>query len=316
MLKRWVARNLMLGREQGEAFPSGEHLYVPPQNTATDSYYFFIRSDSGATLVSRLACRQNMECEFWLGIHLPNQSPWIWEGISTQLNTPFPSIEGLAFMPNSDLSWIINIDLPQFNLKGSLRFTPTTGILDFAKLRDKNQIASSLAKMPWNAASFKALKSMKTEHIEQAGIWNGELTWNENVHSMVGVGARDHSRGERNWKRWNSHCWFTGFDSEGSGFNLSLIDFKGLPTLRAGYISIHKNKAVPLTDGPDSPIKLASGEFQLSGGHLNGPVNFKTQNSFEFTMDGSYRIVEGFGSFYWQGKQYEGILERGYTLNP
>ena len=69
-------------------------------------------------------------------------------------------------------------------------------------------------------------------------------------------------------------------------------------------------------DSGYAQIKLASGEFQLSGGHLNGSVNFKTQNSFEFTMDGSYRIVEGFGSFYWQGKQYEGILERGYSLNP
>lgn len=291
-------------------------MFVPPQNTATDSFYFFLRSDSGATLVSRLACRRNMECEFWLGIQLPNQMPWTWEGVSTQLNTSFPSIEGLSFIPNSNQSWTINIDLPQFDLKGSLTFTPTTGILDFAKLRDKNQIASALAKMPWDAASFKALKSMKTEHIEQAGTWKGELTWNKVHFSMVGVGARDHSRGERNWKRWNAHCWFTGFDEEGTGFNLSLIDFKGLPTLRAGYISINKNEALPLKDGPDSPIKVDSGEFHLAGGNLKDVVEFNTANFFEFTMDGSYRIIEGFGTFYWQGKQFMGILERGYTLNP
>jgi hypothetical protein len=317
MIKRWIARNLMLGRENGQAFPKGEHLDVPNLISGTDSYYFYLRNKEGLSVVCRLALRSNGHCEYWFALSMPHLPPLLLEGRAPSNSTIYPSIEGLSFIPQPSGSWRVNIEFPNHALKATLHFTPTTPILDFASLRDKNQIAGALASMPWNSASFKALKSMKTEHIEQAGTWQGELFWNGTNHSIQGVGARDHSRGERSWHQWNAHCWFTGFNEYGLGFNLSLIDFKGLPTLRAGYISRSHQKAVGLVDGPVSPIAQTSGDFILAGqGDLKPEkIDFFTEGFFDFTMDSVYKIEEGFGYFEWKGDRFLGILERGRRIN-
>lgn len=317
MIKRWIARNLMLGRETGQAFPLGEHIQAPSSNSGTDSFYFYLRNQDGLTMVCRLALRFNGFCEYWFGLSMPDQPTLVLEGTAPVASMNSPNIKGLAFIPDDSGVWSIAVDFPEFALKGCLCFSPTSLVLDFGNLRDKNQIAGALASMPWNAASFKALKSMKTEHIEQAGVWSGELTWNGVDYSIEGVGARDHSRGERNWQNWSSHCWFTGFNEHGKGFNLSLIDFKGLPTLRAGYICDSKLGAVCLVDGPNFPISHASGEFVLAGhgDQHTQTIHYSTQGFFEFTMDSTYRIVEGFGFFDWKGERFFGILERGFALN-
>jgi hypothetical protein len=317
MLKRWIARNLMLGREHGQAFPQGELPQVPIQDSGTDSFYFYLRNSSGTALVSRLALRKNGFCEYWFGLNMPDLTPLVIEGTAALLPGIYLGVEGLSFVPQPSGSWQINVDFPAQKLHASLLFSPITPIFDFASLRDKNQIANALASMSWNSHSFKALKSMKTEHIEQAGRWKGELSWAGIQYALEGVGARDHSRGERNWHQWDSHSWFTGFNDRGQGFNLSLIHFKGLPTLRAGYISRPNQEAVCLVNGPDSPIASTSGSFDLAGLHdaHADRIDFKTLGLFPFTMDSVYRIEEGYGWFDWKGDRYFGILERGFKLN-
>lgn len=307
----------MLGREHGQAFPKGEHVQVPNLETGTDSFYFFLRSSNGTAMVTRLALRKEGQAEFWFGLSIPDLPPLLLEGKAPFLQELHPEIKGLAFVPQSSGSWLIQVDFPEHSLKATLEFTPTSPIFDFAGLRDKNQIAGALAKMEWNSKSFNALKSMKTEHIEQAGVWKGGIQWAGTTYTLTGVGARDHSRGERNWRLWDSHSWFTGFNENGKGFNVSLIQFKGLPSLRAGYIARSAQGAVHLIDGPSTPISQPLGAFTFAGrgDHKAESVDYFTLGIWEFTMDSVYRIEEGFGYLDWNGERFYGILERGFTLN-
>ena len=326
MIKYWLAKNFMLGKHDAATFPPAEalNLNALQHPLATDSYYFYGISAQGYVWVARLAARSGNQSELWFALRMPNHKKWLVEGVFPSKPGKWPAAYGLSF-ERKGAGWLIQFQGSFPDAEGGsefmrfeAHFEPSSPIFDFSQLRDKEQIARALASMPWNKTQFQKLRSLKTSHIEQAGNYTCRLELSGECHEWQAHGARDHSTGHRDWDAWGAHSWFTGFDTVGRGFNLSLVQFSDLPVLRAGYYADSAVSVSPWTSGPSHPIRNSSGDFLLQHHPHQEPISlrFETLDRFTFQMGEHYQIQEGWGYLHLGNQSYLGILERGARKNP
>lgn len=321
MIKYWLAKNFLLGNRDTATFPPAEALNFKALEhpLATDSYYFYGVSPQGYVWVARLAARSANQSELWFALRMPNHKKWIVEGVFPSEPGKWPAAHGLSF-ERKGAGWLIRFQGSFPSPEGGSEevrfkadFEPSSPIFDFSQLRDKEQIARALASMPWNKVQFEKLKSLKTSHIEQAGNYTCRLELAGESHEWQAHGARDHSTGHRDWDAWTAHSWFTGFDTQGRGFNLSLVQFSDLPVLRAGYCAVSEGDVSPWVSGPSAPIRNPSGNILLQNHPKQEPLSlrFETLDKFIFKMGNHYQIEEGWGYLHMGNQTFLGILERG-----
>lgn len=103
-----------------------------------------------------------------------------------------------------------------------LLFTPINEFYSYNQEKDKKELGS--------------FKSLATQHIEQAGIFQGSITVNgKKIRFGPSFGHRDHSWGIRNWSLVNNYWLFSCTFGEDRAFNLwrGTIGNKGF---HKGYI--------------------------------------------------------------------------------
>jgi len=313
MIKRWITKKMLTRRNSASEL--SETIEVPNIPLGMDSFYFFGADEEGKSGgVFRLGFSA-AALETWLAIRMENGdtlrlSP---ETLSPTLS---PSTDQAPLFQHSDSGYRITFngklrvnDVPE-SVSLSLAFIPSTPVLDFSELKDKSHLEAVISQHRWTKEFFNTLRSLQTQHIEQAGVLQGEIRYGGNSFPIRWRSVRDHSRGIRNWSGWESHSWFTGVSESGKCFNLSLIHFNGLPVLRAGYFW-DGEKAQAISFAPETPIRESGGTVQVSWGAYSGALKFETLSKWDFEMRAVYLIEEGLGRFTWQGEDYTGILERG-----
>ncbi|MCK5807382.1 hypothetical protein KAH37_00205 [bacterium] len=290
-----------------------------------DSSYFAGLSRDGFSFVTRQSFRTNRSNENWLKVDIPGFGVWGFENRKMEEGEGFVqgNLKYQCQKPGEE--WTISYDGPVFQngeereIKINLQWKSMTPIMDFDKEgTSPKQVASQLAKERWSLYFFRKLKEIHTVHYEQGGEITGTIQWREKEFSVKLKGVRDHSFGRRNWNDWERHIWFLGILDDGRFFNVSVIDYRFVKNLKAGFIFSNGKYTTfaqtPSFDELDLEEILPS-ELSLEvKSELNGEkivIKTEMQQFFSFDMDGVYHIREAKSEFHYGSVKGIGIAEMG-----
>jgi hypothetical protein len=329
-LKNRVAL-LMVGRQRShdDAIETLEAKHIDPALPFTNDSSFFYGSDvQGNAFIARMAFRgPSRSLETWFDFYITGKG---FVGIKGN-----PGSEGHGFSIGNlqwepiiiGKEWLITYQGPMedrdgnvYEAKVELVFSGNEKVYDFAQSSDRKAIAGAIAREKWTKEFFIRLKELSQVHYEQMGSLTGFITLNGKRHEFTFTALRDHSYGSRNWAQWDRHYWMSGVTEDGTSFTVTTIRYDFLGRLTAGFI----------VDGEGNVDSIAecTGLDEISKEVLwpeNGTVVMKTisgrniildfhrHGHFPYFMDNIYHMLEGIGTYTFNGVPARGMIEFGFN---
>lgn len=324
-----AAARLLLSLPSKSLSPAAQEGRVgnPGNPHHNDSFYFYGGGPGGA-FFTRLGFRTSAETERWFHIYHP-----AWGTVTLADGGPTPSdliragsLEYACLEPNR--RWRIQYEGPlQISPLGGappsvqtgrldLEYTACMPVFDFKRHGDRGPMADAMAAQVWTRSWWSDLSDLKQVHYEQAGRWNGSLQIGDRREDISFSGIRDHSYGTRRWDAMNRHLWLAGIFADGRAFNLSLVDYRFLTGMLAGFYFDGK-KTRPVVSGPswvgDGGALPKEIRFTLKPrGHEPIEICGDLGESPEFLMGGCYRFRETLARWTVGGGEAWGIAEQGW----
>ncbi len=291
-----------------------------------DSSYFVGRGKDGSAMVVRQVFRNNRGNDYWLSLHLKEL------GNFELVN--FFGTEGIGFEQGA-LKFVCNIPGKEWDILYSgkinqgpeehrielqLKFKALRPLAYFRNFTDPEDFAIAMARRRWTTKFFGRMREYRKRHYEQGGRLSGTISIDGQNKDIDWISVRNHSWGVRVWSRWERHIWLAGVLDNEEVFDISLIMFRFMGQVSAGYLSggnqIQYIKNLPQIDEiagmPLIPENLII-DFQTRDGNQHR-LEMLISDHFDFMMDNEYYIFEGMGDFILDGIPGKGVAEFG--LNP
>ena len=203
-------------------------------------------------------------------------------------------------------------DGPAESVRFELRYTPRAPVWD-ASGHVQNQT--------WSASGA---------HWEQHCDVEGWIEHEGQRSTFGGVGIRDHSRGQRNFKNMGPHYWLHGLFGDGSSFCVLYVSGlePGVATLnkayvvRDGQLEDAQVVALPADRSFKGPVEIvirdSRGEHRITIELLHDcPFTIHYPNEHFYGLDSSgecHWVREGQARFTWGGKVGYGYVERSVKV--
>jgi hypothetical protein len=304
-----------------------ERLHLSPETpNFNDSSYFFGADGAGTALAVRLAFRTGKPDEAWLDLRLPGRGPYQLGGDAQDRGTGF-SLGPLSFTCESTgQRWRIRYDglvtIPEgeLPLELDLTFEARTPVVDFANHANNWAVAEAIAAETWSKEFFERLREIHKVHYEQGGRLLGRATIDgQEVHLDL-PSIRDHSFGTRRWGQWDRHIWILGALEDGSFFNVSMIRYDFLGSLRTGW-RWRQGIVQSVVDCDDFahfvPARKPPSRFTLTFRTRHGSTEtalIEAKDAFDFDLDhGAYLIREWITTMKVGGVRGVGVAEFGWN---
>lgn len=307
--------------------PELERLHLSPETANfNDSSYFFGADRSGLALATRLAFRTGKPDEAWLELRHPDIGPHRLAG------SPGPRGEGFALGPLSftcervGQRWRLRYQGPLEGPDGEVPFEldatfhGRTPVVDFARHADQRSVAEAMAAQRWSGEFFRKLREIHKVHYEQGGRLMGRAVLGEREIDLDLPSIRDHSFGTRVWGQWDRHLWVLGALDDGSYFNVSMIRYDFLGSLRTGW-RWRQGAVLSMVDSDDfehfGPADEPPSDFAISfrpRGMATETAVVKARDAFDFVLDDDeYRIREWIADMRVGDARGVGVAEFGWN---
>lgn len=330
MIKSWLAKK-MVNRTKLRKYPLEElekkhvDLSKPYPN---DSSCFYGGDLSGNAFICRLAFRgPNRTPEFWYDISLagrgkfgiPQSGAKSGAGFSQGPLSYSPAVIGKRWDITCNGDIIDELGKPHPH-ELHLTFAATQPLFDYTDSSDKNLVAEAIAREPWSIKFFRDLQDLEQTHYEQFGELTGDIVIDGETVPLKLLAVRDHSFGSRDWRTWDRHYWISGRTPDGWGWTAVAIRYNFCGPLYAGFIVS--------PEGTSDAITFSTPLAEIKPGELwpkTSAITVKTRSGktytieyerrgvFPYLMDGAYHMLEGIGSYRFNGQEAAGLLEFGFS---
>lgn len=306
-LKKWLIKKQLSNREILTHNPlSIEAKHQEDRPYYNDSSYFNGIDQQGNFFLCRMSFRYQRSNEHWLEFYSPQHgllrrlAPLGEEGEGFQQGSL--RFEVLEPLKKCKIYYEGEMASAQkvHQVRIELLFTAHTPMVDFQGAMILEETADAIAKESWTASFFDQLKEIKKMHFEQGGKLTGTISIDGQVGQYNFYSMRDHSWGTRRWEDWKRHCWISGMLDNGDCINFSMIKYRFLGQLAAGFY-IKNGQINFLRSHPDldsfasDPLFPQKGSVQLGfENNINVQLDWKRKHMVPYKMDqGNYQIYEG-----------------------
>jgi hypothetical protein len=137
-----------------------------------------------------------------------------------------------------------------------LAFTPTTPTIDLCRGLPEREV--------------DALRPLGAHHLEQSGVWTGEIAVDGRPHRIEAMGARDHSWGLRDWTALDHSRLFTASFGKDLAFHALTLSVAGR-TVEGGFVwkggrVLHVTRVLYTTERDDGVVRAFEVELTTAGG--------------------------------------------------
>jgi hypothetical protein len=154
-------------------------------------------------------------------------------------------------------------------------------------------------------------------HYEQICGVHGTLRWGQETLEFDGHGVRDHTRGPRDYRTINKHCWLSGYFPSGRGFMVVDIDVQGHHMRRAVLTTPHAVEEAEVLDTPFlTDHTQHSQPYQLTlrdGQREQVTITAEQLHVMPFGFIGESELVLGYAPDKMSHQVYEGMTR--FTLD-
>jgi hypothetical protein len=169
----------------------------------------------------------------------------------------------------------------------------------------------------WNVGAEMRRQTWGDSHYEQICGVHGTLRWGQETLEFHGHGVRDHTRGPRDYRTINKHCWLSGYFPSGRGFMVVDIDVQGHHMRRAVLTTPDAVEEAEVLDTPFlADHTQHSQPYQLTlrdGQREQVTITAEQLHVMPFGFIGESELVLGYAPDKMSHQVYEGMTR--FTLD-